>query len=60
MDVACVLAYYPAAERYRAEFAAASGFDAHVLAQPLSAGVYIYRALAWLWHLARGEQAEPP
>jgi thiamine kinase len=60
MDVACVLAYYPAAERYRAELAAASGFDAHVLGQPLSAGVYIYRALAWLWHLARGEQAEPP
>ncbi|HXL97406.1 MAG TPA: phosphotransferase [Steroidobacteraceae bacterium] len=60
MDVACVLAYYPTAERYRSEFAAAAGFDAHALGQALSARVYIYRALAWLWHLARGEPAEPP
>ena len=60
MDVACVLAYYPAAERYRAELAAAAGIDARVLGAELSARVYIYRALSWLWHLARGEQAEPP
>lgn len=60
MDVACVLAYYPAAERYRAELAAAAGFDARALASALSARVFIYRALSWLWHLARGEQAEPP
>jgi thiamine kinase len=60
MDVACVLAYYPAAERYRMELAAAAGFDTQLLGQALSARVYIYRALAWLWHLARGEPAEPP
>jgi thiamine kinase len=60
MDVACVLAYYPAAERYRAELAAAAGFDADALASALSARVFIYRALSWLWHLARGEQADPP
>ncbi|HEX2788990.1 MAG TPA: phosphotransferase [Steroidobacteraceae bacterium] len=60
MDVACVLAYYPAAERYRAELAAAAGFDAQALGPALSARVFIYRALSWLWHLARGEQAEPP
>ena len=60
MDVACVLAYYPAAERYRVELAAAAGFDAQALATDLSARVFIYRALSWLWHLARGEQAEPP
>jgi thiamine kinase len=60
MDVACVLAYYPAAERYRAELAAAAGFDAQALGAALSARVFIYRALSWLWHLARGEQAEPP
>jgi thiamine kinase len=60
MDVACVLAYYPAAERYRAELAAAAGFDAQALAAALSARVFVYRALSWLWHLARGEQAEPP
>jgi aminoglycoside phosphotransferase (APT) family kinase protein len=60
MDVACVLAYYPAAERYRAELAAAAGFDAQALAAALSARVFIYRALSCLWHLARGEQADPP
>jgi thiamine kinase len=60
MDVACVLAYYPVAERYRTEFAAAAGFDARALQRSLSARVYIYRALAWLWHRARGEPVEPP
>jgi thiamine kinase len=60
MDVACVLAYYPAAERYRVELAAAAGFDARALGRSLSARVYAYRVLSWLWHLARGEQAEPP
>jgi hypothetical protein len=60
MDVACVLAYYPGAERYRADLAAAAGLDARALGRALSDRVYIYRALAWLWHLARGEQAEPP
>ena len=60
MDVACVLAYYPLAERYRTELAAAAGFDARSLEPALSARVYVYRALAWLWHLARGEPAAPP
>jgi thiamine kinase len=60
MDLACVLAYYPGAERYRAEFAAAAGIDAQALGHALSVRVYVYRALAWLWHLARDEQAEPP
>jgi thiamine kinase len=60
MDVACVLAYYPGAERYRVEFAAAAGFDAPALGAALAARVYAYRTLAWLWHLARGEQAQPP
>jgi thiamine kinase len=60
MDVACVLAYYPAAERYRTELAAAAGFDARAQDAALSARVYVYRGLAWLWHLARGEAAEPP
>ncbi len=60
MDVACVLAYYPATGRYRTELAAAAGFDARALAAALSARVYAYRVLAWLWHLARGERSEPP
>jgi aminoglycoside phosphotransferase (APT) family kinase protein len=60
MDVACVLAYYPLAERHRGELAAAAGFDALAVGPALSARVFVYRALAWLWHLARGESAEPP
>jgi thiamine kinase len=60
MDLACVLAYYPAAGRHRSELAAAAGFDAYALQRELSERVYVYRALAWLWHLARGETAEPP
>jgi len=60
MDVACVLAYYPGAERHRTELAAAAGFDAHAIERRLSARVYAYRVLSWLWHLARGEHAEPP
>jgi thiamine kinase len=60
MDLACVLAYYPAAERYRTELAAAAGIGRGALGRPLSLRVYVYRALAWLWHLARGEVAEPP
>ncbi|HEY3732015.1 MAG TPA: phosphotransferase [Steroidobacteraceae bacterium] len=60
MDVACVLAYYPAAQRYRRELAAAAGLDADAQAGPLAERVYAYRALAWLWHLARGEHADPP
>ncbi len=60
MDVACVLAYYPRAERHRTELAAAAGFDAGAVREALSARVYAYRVLAWLWHLARGEHAEAP
>jgi thiamine kinase len=60
MDLACVLAYYPAAERYLGELAAAAGVGARARGESLALRVFIYRALAWLWHLARGEAAEPP
>ncbi len=60
MDVACVLAYYPRAERHRAELAAAAGFDAGAVREALSERVHAYRVLTWLWHLARGEDAEAP
>jgi len=60
MDVACVLAYYPAAERYRGELAAAAGVGARARGEALALRVFVYRALSWLWHLARGEAAEPP
>jgi len=60
MDLACVLAYYPLAGRHRAELAAAAGIDARALHRQLADRVFVYRALAWLWHLARGEPGAPP
>jgi aminoglycoside phosphotransferase (APT) family kinase protein len=60
MDVACVLAYYPGARRHGAELAAATGIQGHLTREALALRVYIYQALSWLWHLARGEPAQPP
>jgi aminoglycoside phosphotransferase (APT) family kinase protein len=57
MDLACVLAYYPAAMRHRAEFAAAAGLSAQAAGEALAQRITIYQALSWLWHLARGEPA---
>jgi thiamine kinase len=59
MDLACVLAYYPLAQRYRAELAAAAGIDAAHLTEALSPRLYVHRALAWLWYLARAEDPGP-
>jgi thiamine kinase len=59
MDLACVLAYYPAAEHQGAELAAAAGLGT-ASGEALALRVYIYRALSWLWGLARGEPAAPP
>jgi thiamine kinase len=59
MDLACVLAYYPVAQRHLTELAAAAGVGV-LDAEGLAARVYIYRALSWLWHLARGEPASAP
>jgi thiamine kinase len=59
MDLACVLAYYPAAQRYTTELAAAAGLPG-AAGERLAQRVYIYQALAWLWHLARGERASAP
>jgi thiamine kinase-like enzyme len=60
MDLACVLAYYPAAHPYRRDLAAAAGLPQAGLDGALSERVQIYRGLTWLWHLARGEAAAPP
>jgi thiamine kinase len=57
MDVACVLAYYPAAARHRADFAAAAGLGAQAVGEELAQRITIYQGLSWLWHLARGEEA---
>ena len=60
MDVACVLAYYPAARRHGAELAAAAGIELAAVREGLATRVHIYQALSWLWYLARGEPASPP
>jgi thiamine kinase-like enzyme len=60
MDLACVLAYYPAAQRHVADLAAAAGLGPQAQGEALLQRVYIYRALSWLWHLARGEPARAP
>jgi thiamine kinase-like enzyme len=60
MDVACVLAYYPRARAHALELAAAAGLGAVARGSALSQRVYIYQALTWLWHLARGESASAP
>jgi aminoglycoside phosphotransferase (APT) family kinase protein len=60
LDLACVLAYYPQAAACRREFAAAAGLTAVADGELLAEAVYVYRALSWLWHLARGEDAPAP
>jgi len=60
LDLACVLAYYPRSAAHRREFAAAAGLAALAGGELLDEAVYVYRALSWLWHLARGEDAPAP
>jgi hypothetical protein len=55
-----VLAYYPAAWPLAAALLAAACPGARVTSPELEAAVYVHRALAWLWHLARGEVSTPP
>jgi thiamine kinase len=59
-DVGCVLAYYPAARAQAAALLAAACPGERVTRGDIEAAAYVHRALAWLWHLARGEQAVPP
>jgi thiamine kinase len=60
LDLACVLAYYPQAAAHRRAFAAAAGLAASADGEALAAAEYVYRALSWLWHLARGEELSAP
>jgi len=59
-DVGCVLAYYPAARAHAAALLAAACPGARVTPAELEAAAYVHQALAWLWHLARGEDAALP
>ena len=60
MDVACLLAYYPQAERYRGELMAAAGVGSSNQERRLTERIDIYHILSWLWRLARGEAGDPP
>jgi len=60
MDVACLIAYYPQAARHRGELLAAAGIGSTNQERRLKERIDIYRILSWLWHLARGEAADPP
>jgi thiamine kinase len=59
-DAGCVLAYYPAAQRVVGALLAAAYPGIKVDSGELAAATTVHRALGWLWHLARGERAEPP
>ena len=59
-DAGCVLAYYPAARGAMAALLAAALPAGAVAPGELEAATAVHRALGWLWHLARGEAAEPP
>ena len=59
-DAGCVLAYYPAARGAIGALLAAAFPGRQVAAVELEAAAAVHRALGGLWHLARGEPAEPP
>jgi Ser/Thr protein kinase RdoA (MazF antagonist) len=59
-DAGCVLAYYPAARPALRELLATAFPGRRVPPGELEAAALVHRALAWLWHLARGEPGEPP
>ncbi|MFO1410368.1 MAG: phosphotransferase [Steroidobacteraceae bacterium] len=59
-DAGCVLAYYPAARPAIGELLAAACPGGRVAPEELEAATAVHRALAGLWHLARGEPGEAP
>jgi aminoglycoside phosphotransferase (APT) family kinase protein len=55
-DIACLLAYYPAARTHAGSLLAAAGLAAAGDAARLEAAIGVYEGLTALWWLARGEQ----
>jgi thiamine kinase len=62
MDIGCLLAYYPAAAAQADELLAAAGLGARAQRGRVASATFLYQALSWLWHVARGEppRGEPP
>ena len=59
-DIGCLLAYYPALAAQRGTLLQAVGLGCIGHAERLPGAMYVYRALSWAWHLARGEPGEDP
>ena len=55
-DIACLLAYYPAARSHAGSLLAAAGLQTAGDAARLEAAIGVYAGLTALWWLARGEQ----
>jgi thiamine kinase-like enzyme len=55
LDLGCLLAYYPGAQAHSGELLAAAGLGAHAQRGRLAAATFLYQAMSWLWHVARGE-----
>jgi thiamine kinase-like enzyme len=62
LDLGCVLAYYPASAAHAQELLAAAGLGGGEQRGRLATATFLYRAMSWLWHIARGEAppGEPP
>lgn len=55
LDLGCLLAYYPAAAVWSADLLAAAGLGGSEQRGRLATATFLYRAMSWLWHIARGE-----
>lgn len=53
LDLGCLLAYYPGAAAHTRELLAAAGLGEQ--RGRLVLATFLYQAMSWLWHIARGE-----
>jgi thiamine kinase len=58
LDLGCLLAYYPGAAVQAEELLAAAGLAGRGQQGRLATATFLYQAMSWLWHIARGES--PP
>jgi thiamine kinase len=58
-DVACIVAHLPLSSTRQQRLLSAAGLGP-VAARRLPAAAFVYRALTWAWHLARGERCDVP
>jgi len=58
-DVACIVAHLPLSSTLQQRLLSAAGLGP-AAARRLPAAAFVYRALTWAWHLARGERCDAP